>query len=521
MDLASRSPVSLSGSKAKGLVVLLAFAPDYSRSRIWLKKKLWSDRGEDQASSSLRQCLSELKRSLGSHSDMLVATQKNISLNVASFTFNRLENIKDPLLSSEILEDLDAIKDLEFQRWVDSLRLELNADALQKKAISENDNQRRKFLLVLEKVTSTSLVENILISELSTSLTKFIVELPDVEIVNTLDVTTNPSASQNTSGCRLLITTHSDHESVFASVSLESLYDQRVLWSDTIFIREFTAKKLESTELLALSGNIVYQLSDVMISNQHAIDNTSGSSMRLHSAINSIFCLDKTNMLEADQLLKHLYQKCAVGQILAWRAFLHSLATIQHHGSDFLPDSTHFVKIAGEAIKQSPNDSMSLLVISQYELLYHDNPGSALHFSQQGVIKNPLNSLAWAALSNAQSVTGNQKEAIVSAQRAIILGKNSPYKHYLEFFACMAHAAALSYKQAVIHAEISCAYSPEYTSPLRFLLPLYKATRQPEKYLKCLETLQKLEPDFTVERFSEIDYPITVLRSLSLMNFVR
>lgn len=520
-DIANASALPLKSNKAKGLIVLLAFAPEYTRSRGWLKNRLWSDRSEDQAASSLRQCLSEIKRSLASFPDVLITTQQNISLNTELFTFDRLENIKSQSANSEILEDLDTIKDHKFRQWVDTIRLELTSEALENSTESSNNIRWGKFLLVLEKVTSSSLVENILISELSKSLTKFIVELPDVEIVNTLDTTGDSDPQQNAPGCRLQINTHSDHTSVFATVSIESLTDQRVLWNDTIFLQDFTAAKLDSSEVLTLSGNIAYQLCEVIRSNKDNIDVESGSSVLLHNAITGIFSLDKSQMLDADRLLIQLFETSPHGQILAWRALLHSLAAIQHNDSDFLGDSADFMNLAREAIKQSPNDSVSLLVTSQYELLHHDNPRSALHFAEQGVIKNPLNSLAWAVLSNAQLATDNHKEAVSSAQKAIALGKNSPFKHYLEFFACMAHAAALSYKQAVVHAEIACAYSPEFKSPLRFLLPLYKATRQPEKYHQCLLKLQKLEPDFTVQRFADLDYPIGTLRKLSLINFVR
>lgn len=521
LDGTSAQPLPLKGSKAKGLIVLLAFAPEHTRSRVWLKNKLWSDRGEEQAASSLRQCLSDIKRSLGKHADALVATQQNVSLNGECFKFDRSENTKLTAASSEILEDLDTIKDPKFRQWVNELRLELKSVALEHVTESASKIRCNKFLLVIDKVTSSSLVENILISELSTSLTKFIVELPDVEIVNTLDSSPDNIEAEKSSGCRLKINTQSDHTSVFTSVSIESLIDRRVLWNDTIFLPDFTAASLNSPQVLTLCGNIVYQLTEAIKSNKEHVDSESASSVLLHNAITGIFTLDKTQMLDSDQLLRQLYERSGNGQILAWRAFLHSLASIQHQGSDFLGNSADFMELAATAIKQSPNDSVSLFVTSQYELLHYDNPASSLHFAEQGVIKNPLNSLAWAALSNSQLTTDKKNEAIVSAQKAIALGKNSPFKHYLEFFGCMAEAASLRFKQAVVHAEISSAYSPTFKAPLRFLLPLYKATRQPEKYQLCLERLQKLEPDFSLQRFADPDYPISTLRRMGLINFVR
>lgn len=53
------------GSKARALIALLCRTPGYRRPRRWLEGKLWSDRGAEQASGSLRQALTELRRALG------------------------------------------------------------------------------------------------------------------------------------------------------------------------------------------------------------------------------------------------------------------------------------------------------------------------------------------------------------------------------------------------------------------------------------------------------------------------
>ena len=53
------------GQKVQALVAMLALAPRGARSRVWLRDKLWSDRQEEQASASLRQALTELRKALG------------------------------------------------------------------------------------------------------------------------------------------------------------------------------------------------------------------------------------------------------------------------------------------------------------------------------------------------------------------------------------------------------------------------------------------------------------------------
>src|SRR5690242_9648072 len=61
-DGAIRTPKA---QKARALVALLALAPRGARSRVWLRDKLWSESGEEQSSASLRQALTDVRRSLG------------------------------------------------------------------------------------------------------------------------------------------------------------------------------------------------------------------------------------------------------------------------------------------------------------------------------------------------------------------------------------------------------------------------------------------------------------------------
>ena len=71
------------GQKVQALVAMLALAPRGARSRVWLRDKLWSDRQEEQASASLRQALTELRKALGPLAqDILNADKNTVSLDL-------------------------------------------------------------------------------------------------------------------------------------------------------------------------------------------------------------------------------------------------------------------------------------------------------------------------------------------------------------------------------------------------------------------------------------------------------
>ncbi|WP_412842370.1 AfsR/SARP family transcriptional regulator, partial [Cereibacter sphaeroides] len=78
--------------KSRAILAMLAVAPRGSRSRVWLRDKLWSDRGEDQASASLRQALLDIRKSLGPRAAHVLTADKNtVSLDLAAVAVDALE----------------------------------------------------------------------------------------------------------------------------------------------------------------------------------------------------------------------------------------------------------------------------------------------------------------------------------------------------------------------------------------------------------------------------------------------
>ncbi|MFO1143970.1 MAG: hypothetical protein U1E59_16645 [Amaricoccus sp.] len=109
------------GRKSQGLLALLGLSPGLRRSRTWLQDKLWSDRAPVQASGSLRQCLTEIRTSLGRHVDCLRTDRGWVALDP-----ERVHVIADRDRPSardlEFLEGLD-IRDAEFEHWIRDQRM--------------------------------------------------------------------------------------------------------------------------------------------------------------------------------------------------------------------------------------------------------------------------------------------------------------------------------------------------------------------------------------------------------------
>ena len=74
--------VAPKSAKSQALLALLATSDTGGRGRLWLQKRLWPEKPAEKASTSLRQSLSEIRRNLGDHRDLLKADRRSVTLDL-------------------------------------------------------------------------------------------------------------------------------------------------------------------------------------------------------------------------------------------------------------------------------------------------------------------------------------------------------------------------------------------------------------------------------------------------------
>ena len=133
--LSSGERISFSMRKAEVLLAYLALAPGIRHPRERLINLLWSDRSEEQARNSLRQCLSAIRKSFGNAADLIMQVDRTtVSLklelvDVDALDFERLaatadfESLSDAaaLYQGEFLEGI-SIRDAAGQDWLEGAR---------------------------------------------------------------------------------------------------------------------------------------------------------------------------------------------------------------------------------------------------------------------------------------------------------------------------------------------------------------------------------------------------------------
>ncbi len=140
--LGSGEALALKGRKTQALVAYLALAHGQPRTRDDLVALLWSDRGEQQARSSLRQSLSEFRKALGkTDGSPLIAERDTVSLDAGAVEvdvaeFERLIDDGTPttleraaeLYRGDLLDGI-GVHDAAFEDWLRDERRRLSERA--------------------------------------------------------------------------------------------------------------------------------------------------------------------------------------------------------------------------------------------------------------------------------------------------------------------------------------------------------------------------------------------------------
>lgn len=512
------------GAKVQGLLALLATSPDLCRNRRWLEDKLWSDRGTDQASASLRQALTELRRSLGTSHPVLTSDRQKIGLRRDRVQVD-LSTTGDP----EFLEGLD-VRDPEFESWLRHERhrhltdAPIRADlwhvagpALAGPALPApaaphaRRTDRTTASVVLQKSRNTAdglaLMEDLFIDAVALSLREALgitvfTRRQTPGLPNSIAVTVQAMAAGP--GER------------FLRVRAEDGATGQVLWSGRSMALP-TDPTPEATALTLFANQVVEVLGDALSLELGGAGDLNAMVLQ-RLAVRKIWTLDPLRLAEAETLLTLADEIRPQGLTLARRGQLRVLQMVERHGSDAQTLRDEARALCGKAMEREPNNSMVLAVLSYVRCAIDDSPLAGAELAQRSVRLNPGNPLAWDSLSYAHLHAGRIEEAHRIAMKVQTIGAAAPNRFWWDMGLCLTSALTGDLDLALTMARTAASDSPDFRAAQRYVVALGAAADQPGLALAAARRLKALEPDFTMDALAHNPaYPVGVLRRAGLL----
>lgn len=503
--------IVLRAAKARGLIALLAVSPVFRRSRIWLQDKLWSDRGREQASASLRQALSQLRDELGALDCVLQASRDDIWLNPSRIkVFDKVQGTDQ----AEFLEGLD-LRDPEFEAWLRTERMaRLPAVAQSTKTIAAPPQTRagkaRPVYIVAQGAPRSTerLYEDIFVDCLECSLRESLTvdvyrrDPPAIEIDPLIMAVQAFAVSGQGHGLR---------------VHIEEGRRRRTLWTGMRIVPASGAPPVEHKDVLALAYEATEALADAQLLDRLRSREQLDSSLMARMAIRKIFMLTPDELERADLLLDQAFEIDAHPQFLAWRIQLRVIQQLERHPQG-QSASHELPKLIADALALDPTNSMVLAATANAKLLIDGDVVAGVEIARASLRMNASNPFAWDCLSIALLMNGAAEEAHRHQMWANQIAARYPIRHFRDMGAALTSVVTNRHEDALKLAQTAHAMAQSFRPPLRYLTALNGANGQHEAAITYAARLRELEPDFSFERLlSDSAYPVAALRRSGLL----
>ena len=536
--------------KSRAILAMLAVAPRGSRSRVWLRDKLWSDRGEDQASASLRQALLDIRSALGPAAAHLVSADKHtVSLDLAALHIDALEALKPTApkggfgQTENFLEGID-VRDPEFEEWLTlerqswHRRIEDAGFAHDLTPKGQAEDHRAGSAAVPRTMTQTPVVPGqmnsghdgaqgwrvallppvimggdpaavILQSDVQRALLAAFQDTGDLRI---FDLAPAPFSDLIGGGYARLpeqinltvqVRVFADPAIIRLAILLQSAADGALVWADEVQLRR------QQLGDVSAAMPLIARATDEALRHflRHTDSDSADADGRLASAVSSMFRLTRADLDKSEATLRRHIATHPSAQGYAWMAFLNTFRVGQKFNPQDAPlieETQHFAR---RALDLEPNNALvSALVGHVHSYLFGEFDYAAGLF-EQSLRVNPAQTLAWDLYAMLHAYAGQPKRALAMARWARHLGAFSPHRYYFETTRAITGNFSGEHHTAIEAGRAALAERPDFNSLLRVLVSSHAHLDRPDEARVFLNKLLMVEPNFSITSLHESGYP--------------
>lgn len=511
------------GAKARALVAMLCQTPERRRTRRWLEARLWSDRGPEQASGSLRQALMELRRAFGDHADLIEADRDLVILHgVETDLENGSEAARQMLQSGrDFLEGID-IPDHAFEDWLRDERSRISQQMLPLPTGGSSSSRgggaaMSPLPLAIRLGVLPPGAGSFVGMALADSIARLVAEFAPIEVYGAGGAALPPDMPQT--GLQLGVEGAQIADRLHLVVRLSGPDAGPVLW------HQQTSLPLSQSDFIAEGAfpQIVFQTAEAALAAFPGLVATQSGPARANAliarAVVEMFSYDTERLRQADALLAEAFQVEPSARSLAWRSLVRQIMFVERTETDRARLNSEADEFARKALEMTDTNALVLALVSQVRVMLDSNPEAGAVLARDAVALSPFNPFGYAAQSGAMLRYARHAEALSAARMGAEITSRTKLLHWWESLSGLAALSAGQHSAAIAHYEAAHYRAPSFRSPMRHLLFLYLAAGEQTKARRVMTSLLRAEPDFTIDRVrNDPDYPAATLRRSGLLD---
>lgn len=507
------------GAKARAILAMLCQTPDRRRARRWLEARLWSDRGAEQASGSLRQALMEIRKALGAEADRLETDRDTVRLTGVTTDLEQDRQMATTALQSgrEFLEGIDII-DQAFEDWLreERARVEAMLGVLRPDQARHQVAQTARLPFVIRLGSLPDGVGSFAGRALADAIGRLLSEFAHIDVYGSGG--TPIPADLPREGMALHVEGAQIQDRVHVLVSLSSIANSQIIWNQRAAVPMAEADFIGAGDLPPL----VFQAADAALSHFPQLQECQVGPRRANAlianALTEMFSYDGDRLKRADQLLVEAGEIAASARIYAWRVLVRQIMFVEQTNSDNVRLMAEIDDYSRKALELSKANPLVLSLVGLARVMIDENPAAGSILARDAMALSPYNAHSYLAQAAALSRQGDHGRALESARRGAEIAARTAHVHWWEALSGLVALRCENYSAAIAHYEAAHYRAPGFRAAMRHLLFLYLQVGDREKAARVYRGLLRAEPDFTLERImTDPNYPATTLRRSGLL----
>ncbi|NOR61885.1 MAG: hypothetical protein GQ535_05225 [Rhodobacteraceae bacterium] len=511
------------GARLRAILAVIALSPRKKVARRWLEALMWPDREAEQASGSLRQALSGIRRSLGPFAHILMADRTDISLISEKCRIDVLDSTNSVLkrldAGHNFLEGVD-IPSENFEDWLRQERSTLYAklDAHVEKQASHSlaagltapeIELKSPEIPRLYTVAETKGVrfDAFIAEAISTQMAQTASEHVRSEVF-ILDGKVTPAVLAPGAKCTIRVTEQNNQ--LLALVRLTKEPGGKLIWT-----RQISIDAADNLAAVDAAASLAIEATEAFAICAHSASNAEKANALAASALQHVFSFDTNRLIKADTLLAQAHDLDPFAPRPALRALSKAFISLENNSGASEQTRMEVNALIAETLRVDSNNALALAFLADvYDLVFKDTH-TALSYAQVALKNNPGSGYAYASLGGLEMRRGREKVALTSAWRAQRQLENTSLQVFSLMRYCVAAMSAGEFAEAKAAARKASLLAPTSRPPLRHLYALYLHEKDTKRAQETLATLQKLEPNFSMAYLRENpDFPAASLRHM-------
>jgi DNA-binding SARP family transcriptional activator len=512
------------GAKSRALLAMLCQTPDRRRSRRWLESKLWSDRGAEQASGSLRQALMELRKALGPAAPVVVADRDGVALATVRTDIEADPDAARETLRAgrEFLEGIDIV-DPAFLDWLRGERARLATDLGISPAVApmaplplmgQMPAAAPPFVVSLGAMPEGP--GRFAARELALAIAQLVAEFLHVDLFGVGDQPVPEDLPPT--GLMLHVEGVEIQGRHHMMVGLVLRGSGQTVWNQRIALDGPDDVANGQGDIPAL----VFQAAEAALMQMPRMAEQSpvGPACRVNAliarAVAAMFTYDAARLRDADAWLEEAGGLMPSGRIDAWRSLVRHIMYIERTEGPRDRLIAEADRFARRALEQENGNPLVLALVSQTRVMVDTNPDAGTVLARDAVRLSPFNAFGYWSAAGAEFFHKRYDEGLATARHGCDIASRTAIGHWWEALAAVAALNGGHHSAAIAHAEAAFYRAPNFRAVMRHLAYLYLETGQPDKARRVFRALIRAEPDFHEASLLSEDYPSHSLRKTGM-----